>query len=271
MLPVHPAADLFPLMSPDELKVLGEDIKKNGLRTPIVLTTVTSGYSDDGRDHLLDGRNRLDAMERVGFVLVKKGKLDPHLGWEDDVTLLPPRPCSVPENEAYMAAVSLNIHRRHLTAEQKRDLIGKLIKATPEKSNRQIAEMVKASHPPSAQVREELVKKGDVAKLPTSRGARHQRPQATREERSAETEDDFRRDAAKKAAAAAPPVDADAPNPIIAAWDKASDKQRQEFLQARHLQRKRGRPPTDSKKPPQPKRKGGWPKGKPRKPRAEAA
>jgi hypothetical protein len=267
VLPVHPAADLFPLMSPDELKVLGEDIKENGLRTPIVLTTVTSGYRDDGRDHLLDGRNRLDAMERVGFVLVKKGKLDPHLGWEDDITLLPPRPCSVPESEAYMAAVSLNIHRRHLTSEQRRDLITKLIKATPEKSDRQIAEQVKASPTTVGTVRTKLEATGDVSKLDTRQDTKGRKQPAKKKRR---TEDDYRRDLQAKKAAA-PPVDADGPNLIIAAWDKASDERRQEFLQARHLQRKRGRPATGSKTPPQPKRKGGWPKGKPRKPRREAA
>jgi hypothetical protein len=32
---VHPGANLFPLMSPEELRELGEDIKKNGLATPI--------------------------------------------------------------------------------------------------------------------------------------------------------------------------------------------------------------------------------------------
>src|SRR5260221_471244 len=37
VLKVHPAADLFPLMSADELKVLGEDIQKNGLQHPVVL------------------------------------------------------------------------------------------------------------------------------------------------------------------------------------------------------------------------------------------
>jgi hypothetical protein len=35
---VHPAADLFPMMSDDELKALGEDIKENGyMNSPIVL------------------------------------------------------------------------------------------------------------------------------------------------------------------------------------------------------------------------------------------
>src|SRR5262249_61366782 len=37
VLPIHPAAELFPPMSPDELRALGEDIRKNGLTSPIVL------------------------------------------------------------------------------------------------------------------------------------------------------------------------------------------------------------------------------------------
>src|SRR5262249_5900996 len=36
--------------------------------------------------------------------------------------------------------ISKNIHRRHLTPEQRRELIAKLIAAQPEKSDRQIAE-----------------------------------------------------------------------------------------------------------------------------------
>jgi hypothetical protein len=57
VLKVHPAADLFPMMPPDELRALGEDIRKNGLRDWVALL--------DGK--LLDGRNRLDAMELVGI------------------------------------------------------------------------------------------------------------------------------------------------------------------------------------------------------------
>jgi hypothetical protein len=33
LIKVHPAAELFPLMAPEELKALAEDIKANGLKT----------------------------------------------------------------------------------------------------------------------------------------------------------------------------------------------------------------------------------------------
>src|SRR5215471_11876663 len=54
---VHPACELFPSLSPEELKDLGEDIKKNGLTAQLYKHNQT----------LLDGRNRLDAMELVGY------------------------------------------------------------------------------------------------------------------------------------------------------------------------------------------------------------
>ena len=58
---VHPAADLFPMMSPDELKTLGEDIAKHGLQSRIAVLCT-------GNDVLLlDGRNRMDAMEAAGL------------------------------------------------------------------------------------------------------------------------------------------------------------------------------------------------------------
>jgi hypothetical protein len=63
-LPIHPAAELFPLMSPDELKALGEDIKKNGLTSPVVLWRANSPVQ-----LLLDGRNRLDAIEMMTLPL----------------------------------------------------------------------------------------------------------------------------------------------------------------------------------------------------------
>src|SRR5262245_10311600 len=154
ILPIHPAAELFPRMSPDELKALGEDIKATGLTSAIVLM---SPSEDDTPVLLLDGRNRLDAMELVGLQIV-----DDHDRL--DVSRIE---YVEPSSDPYAYVISANIHRRHLTAEQKRDLIAKLIKATPEKSDRQIAETVKASPTTVGTVRAEMEATGDVSKLDT--------------------------------------------------------------------------------------------------------
>src|SRR5262245_32164172 len=58
-LPIHPAAQMFPLMSEADLRELGEDIKRNGLHTPITLCLI------EDKSFVLDGRNRLDAMQLV--------------------------------------------------------------------------------------------------------------------------------------------------------------------------------------------------------------
>jgi hypothetical protein len=51
---VHPLAALFPMLAPDDLAALAEDIKLHGLQTPIVI---------DDAGLLIDGRNRLAACE----------------------------------------------------------------------------------------------------------------------------------------------------------------------------------------------------------------
>ena len=56
----HPAADLFPMMSDAELDELGKDIAANGLTSPIVR------YGDLDNPMVLDGRNRLAALQRIG-------------------------------------------------------------------------------------------------------------------------------------------------------------------------------------------------------------
>jgi hypothetical protein len=164
VLPIHPAADLFPLMTPDELRSLGEDILKNGMTNPIVL------WEADEKTPavLLDGRNRLDAIELViGPVEVDRWTIsaDGRLNW-GLVSML------AGHVDPYAYVISANIHRRHLTAEQKRELIAKLIKATPEKSDRQIAETVKASPTTVGTVRAEMEAKGDVSKLDTRRDSK---------------------------------------------------------------------------------------------------
>jgi hypothetical protein len=62
VLPIHPAAELFPRMTPGELRALGEDIKKNRLHVPVALWK-----GGDGKLYVIDGVSRLDGMEMVGI------------------------------------------------------------------------------------------------------------------------------------------------------------------------------------------------------------
>jgi hypothetical protein len=108
---VHPAADVFPMMSDDELVTLGEDIKANGLKQPISVWD-----NDEGTTFLIDGRNRLEAAERAGVRLGLYGK---HLNLDADPVA---------------AIISLNIHRRHLTKQERADRIVAAYKAGAAKS-----------------------------------------------------------------------------------------------------------------------------------------
>jgi hypothetical protein len=162
VLKIHSAAELFPRMSPDELRALGEDIVKNGLTSPIVLWRVDA----KAPVQLLDGRNRLDAIEIVTASEIVIGP--PSLTAGEDFLAVDKVIMLEKSVDPYAYVISANINRRHLTAEQKRELIGKLLKDDPTKSNRQIAKMVGASHPHVAKVREQAEKAGDVEMVTTS-------------------------------------------------------------------------------------------------------
>lgn len=117
--PVHPCADVFPMMSDADLDALAQDIKANGLRDKIVL------YEDDHKTrYVLDGRNRLAALSRLGLevkppdtrVLNANVYVNKH-----------PHPWLPDQLAAYV--ISRNIHRRHLTKEQQAELIVKTIEA----------------------------------------------------------------------------------------------------------------------------------------------
>lgn len=97
---VHPAADVFPMMSDAQLAKLGEDIQKNGLKQPIIVDV--SGV-------LLDGRNRLEAMERAGVAI--------------------PPTFDVALGDPVAHIIGLNIRRRHLTKQQQAHLIVSALKA----------------------------------------------------------------------------------------------------------------------------------------------
>src|SRR5215472_9669419 len=135
-LKFHPLADLFPPMEGAEFDALVADIKANGLYHAIELY--------DGM--ILDGRNRYRALRALGWhpdqieeqtLTAGPSGTDTHLRVDDPV--------------AYV--ISKNIRRRHLTAEQKTDLLAKLVAAHPEKSDRQLAKETGVTHPTIAKAR----------------------------------------------------------------------------------------------------------------------
>jgi hypothetical protein len=186
VLPVHPAADLFPGMSESELRELGKDIKKNGLRSPIVLWAPGSNTDKEPSYRLLDGRSRLDAMELVGIKTVDQGGLLKELGGLRNAvhrcsefhTVIEvvfgrsaPKEYREPGTDPYAFVLSANIHRRHLTAEQKRELIAKLIKETPNKSDRQIANQTNVDHKTVGKTRSKLEATGEIPQLEKTVGS----------------------------------------------------------------------------------------------------
>jgi hypothetical protein len=107
--PVHPCADVFPMLSEAELDALAADIQANGLRQPIVLWT-----PDDRTPFVLDGRNRLDALARAGLAESES--------WFQRLDVN-----TVADPAAFV--ISANIRRRHLAKEEQAELIVKTIAA----------------------------------------------------------------------------------------------------------------------------------------------
>jgi ParB-like chromosome segregation protein Spo0J len=141
-IPFHPLADIFPLMGGAEFDALVADIKAHGLRERIVIY----------EGMILDGRNRYRACIIAG---------------------IKPRECAIPINykDPIGYVISANIHLRHLTAEQRRELIAKLIAAQPEKSDRAIAKQIKSSHPTVAKARREAEATGKALPVEKRVGA----------------------------------------------------------------------------------------------------
>ena len=88
-LPVHPAAELFPLIEGAEFDALVEDIRANGQREPIWV---------DKAGRIIDGRNRARACHELGRVPEQRT-------WDGDGSPID-------------FVVSLNLSRRHLTKTQ---------------------------------------------------------------------------------------------------------------------------------------------------------
>jgi hypothetical protein len=116
----HPLANMFPMIEGREFDQLRDDIAQRGI---LELIRLYQGM-------ILDGRNRYAAAKACGHTFT----LDDFVQWEGTVT----------EAEAWV--ISTNLHRRHLTAKQKQEMVRARIRKSPEMSNRQIAKLLGVSH-----------------------------------------------------------------------------------------------------------------------------
>ena len=137
---VHAAAEVFPLLSPHELQKLARDIDKNGLKTPIQ----TRAVAGEASPYIIDGRNRLDAMESLGWQMVNDqgewigvlgnvpgtvGKVEHRLGYTHE--------------KIAAEVIAFNIHRRHLSKEEQVELLDKALRAANPTENASMARSVK--------------------------------------------------------------------------------------------------------------------------------
>jgi hypothetical protein len=114
---VHPAADVFPLIDADALRKLADDIEVNGLKVPVERRLTANGV------YVIDGRNRLDALELAGIQLV-----DDEGGWLHPEYVHSPGK-EFTDDEIASDVIGFNIHRRHLTKQEQVELIDKTLKA----------------------------------------------------------------------------------------------------------------------------------------------
>jgi ParB-like chromosome segregation protein Spo0J len=128
---------LLPDLAEDEYEALKADIAERGVQVPI---------ERDETGAVLDGHHRLRACEELGITeyptIIRTG---------------------MDEDEKRRHVLALNLDRRHLTREQKRELVARLLVATPEVSNRQIAEQAKVSDHTVADVRSRIVPRAQNA------------------------------------------------------------------------------------------------------------
>lgn len=138
---IHPAALLLPRPSATEYADLKASVEQRGVINPLAT------FVDRQGDHwLLDGLSRLQIMVELGMPVID----------EANEWAMPTTPFYEDKgDDPYEIALMLNLARRNLTIEQRRQVIADLLEQRPDLSDRAIAKMAGASPHTVSSVRHE--------------------------------------------------------------------------------------------------------------------
>lgn len=215
---------LLPPLAEDEYTSLIEDIRARGVLQPIIV---------DETGEIIDGHHRKTIADSYGLPCPAL-KCPPNLS----------------EAEKRSLALDLNMHRRHLSREQKRELIRNSLAADPSLSDRQHAERVGASPTTVGAVRDDMEEAGELSNLDSRTGADGvERPahittttrttEATKIERDIDlaTGEILGDDPIAEFATAVETAAAPAPTPLTRAEQRAIDIEEGRARHARNLER----------------------------------
>jgi len=134
----------MPPLSPEEYAELESSIRSHGVMVPILR---------NGDGVVIDGHHRLRIAESLGVACPAEYLVGRS---ESDLRTL---------------AFELNLNRRHLTREQRRDLVVESIKADPQLSSREHGRRTGVDHKTAESVRASLSATGEIPQLDTRTGA----------------------------------------------------------------------------------------------------
>lgn len=177
--PVHPINDC-PVMSDEELRELAKDIDQNGLQEPIILwrdnREEAKGATGPFPVYLLDGRNRLTALKLLGID-------NPFNARPGNLIVTTVRTLNAIKEVAFLGKklvhkwevdtdpetlhLSLNVFRRHLTPEKRREMIEKVLLKHPDISDRAIGRLAKVDHKTVSDIRSKKEGRGEIPHVET--------------------------------------------------------------------------------------------------------
>jgi ParB-like chromosome segregation protein Spo0J len=131
-----PFADVMPPLTPQDRSELKADIEANGITYPVIVSDTDEG---------IDGLNRFEIAVELGLPVVPIKVLE---GLS-------------PERKREMAE-DLNTHRRHLSREQKQDLIARRLKDDPTRSDNAIAKESGVSDKTVGKMRKKLQTRSEI-------------------------------------------------------------------------------------------------------------